>query len=163
MAGQRPSVVTTMDEQSLRERAEQAGLLPHGALVSAGELRRLLCDAQLTPVVLGTASEPLDVGRTHRLVTPAIRKAVTLRDGGCIFPNCHQPQTRCEAHHVIPWWAGGPTSTENLVLLCPHHHAVVEPDRFNPRADQWRVEFHPKTRKPTVRPPQRAPSPSLRC
>ncbi|HEY3834373.1 MAG TPA: HNH endonuclease signature motif containing protein, partial [Acidimicrobiia bacterium] len=31
----------------------------------------------------------------------------------------------CEAHHVIPWWAGGATNLDNLVLLCSFHHHVV--------------------------------------
>lgn len=65
-------------------------------------MRRLCCDADLMPVVLGAASEILDVGRTQRLVTPAIRKALSLRDGGCVFPNCTAPDASCEAHHLQP-------------------------------------------------------------
>ncbi|MDR1807344.1 MAG: HNH endonuclease, partial [Propionibacteriaceae bacterium] len=35
----------------------------------------------------------------------------------------------CQAHHIHPWWAGGPTKLSNLVLLCRHHHALIEPGR----------------------------------
>lgn len=132
VAGDRPRVVVYMQESSLRERAEQAGTLGCGESISAGELRRLCCDADLTPVVLGSGSEILDVGRTDRLVTSPLRRALSARDGGCAFPGCDKPDEHCEAHHIIPWWCGGPTSLDNLVLLCPHHHATVEPARFYP-------------------------------
>ncbi|MDF2978848.1 MAG: endonuclease [Actinomycetospora sp.] len=42
---------------------------------------------EIVPVVLGSASEPLDVGRLSRTVTDAIRRALNLRDGGCA-PGC---------------------------------------------------------------------------
>lgn len=132
VAGDRPRVVVVMREEALRERAEQAGLLGSGEQIAPGDLRRLCCDADLMPAVLGSQSEVLDVGRTERLVTPAIRRALTLRDGGCTFPGCDKPDEQCEAHHIQPWWAGGSTSLENLVLLCAHHHACVEPGRFFP-------------------------------
>lgn len=79
------------------------------------------------PAVLGGPSTPLDVGRSQRLVTPAIRRVVDVRDAGCAFPRCDTPSVRCEAHHIIPWWAGGDTALHNLVLLCPHHHGLCEP------------------------------------
>ena len=123
--------------------------------IAPGDLRRLCCDADLTPVVLGSASEILDVGRTERLVTPGIRKAMSLRDKGCVFPHCNVPDAQCGAHHAVPWHEGGDTSLGNLASLCDHHHAVVEPQRFNPDADQWTITFHPVTRKPVVSPPRR--------
>lgn len=84
-----------------------AGVLASGHRIGAGELRRLCCDADLIPVVLGSASEVLDVGRLHRLVTRGLRTALTHRDRGCICPSCDTPPTACEAHHLVPWWAGG--------------------------------------------------------
>ncbi len=72
------------------------------------------CDAVLVPGVLGAASEMLDVGRTARLVTPAIGTTLFQRDGGCTFPGCDARPTVCEAHHVVPWWAGGATALSNL-------------------------------------------------
>ncbi len=99
--GDRPRIVVTVREQDLRERAEKAGRLAKGAEITAGDLRRLCCDTDLMPVVLGGPSEILDVGHTQRLVTPAIRKALTLRDGGCVFPHCTAPDSACEAHHLL--------------------------------------------------------------
>lgn len=140
----RPRVVVVMNEESLRARAEQAGILESGELIPAGDLRRMCCDADLVPVVLGGEGQPLDVGRARRLVTPAIRQALSVRDGGCAFPGCHMPDARCEAHHITPWWAGGATALGNLVLLCPHHHGQVEPARFWGRGDRdpWTVRIN---------------------
>lgn len=168
VAGDRPRIVVTMRESDLRERAEQAGLLPDGSPISAGDLRRLCCDADLTPLVLGSESEILDAGRTVRLVTPEIRRALSQRDGGCAFPGCQTPDARCDAHHILPWWAGGPTALHNLVLLCPHHHGLVEPPRFwnGPPPDRWETQLdhngHPEFLPPKRRDPNRQPIPGNR-
>lgn len=155
VAGDRPRIVVTLSETDLRERAETVGILASGTPVAPGDLRRLCCDAEITPVVLGAASEILDLGRTQRLITPGLRKALTIRDKGCIFPHCTTTDTQCEAHHVIPWYQGGATSLGNLALLCAHHHAVIEPQRFNDDTDQWTITFHPTTRRPVVTPTAR--------
>lgn len=142
-AGGRPRLIVTMSFDKLRVQAEQAGLLDSGQPVTAGDLRQLACDADLVPAVLGGHGEVLDYGRAVRLVPPALRGALGLRDGGCVFPGCDVSDTRCDAHHLIPWWAGGETSLANLVSLCPHHHALVEPPRFfsGPPPDRWQVRL----------------------
>ena len=137
--GDRPRVVVTLDHDRLLQGCLRAGLLASGEPLTAGELRRLACDAEVLPVVLGGGSEPLDVGRSQRLVTPALRVALTLRDRGCVFPGCDAPATACHAHHLVPWWAGGPTALTNLVLVCPHHHNLVEPARDGPPGERWEV------------------------
>jgi len=95
------------------------------------------------------------VGRTQRLVTPAIRKALTLRDGGCIFPGCNAFDTRCEAHHLTPWWDGGATALHNLVLLCPFHHKLVEPDKYRKPEDRWVIHTDHHTSQPVITAPGR--------
>ena len=168
VAGDRPRIVVVMREAELRERAEQAGLLSNGQPISAGDLRRLCCDADLTPVVLGGDSEILDVGRTQRLVTPAIRQALSLRDGGCTFPGCDAPDEQCEAHHEVPWHAGGRTALATTLLLCPHHHAMVEPPRFSTSGhppDRWQVRLtdgHPEFIPPQRIDPAQEPIPGRR-
>jgi Domain of unknown function (DUF222)/HNH endonuclease len=87
--------------------------------------RRLACDSSLLPIVLGAASEPLDMGRQRRLVTPAIRRALNVRDGGCRFPGCDRPATWCDAHHLLSSVDGGPTSVDNMILLCRRHHVLI--------------------------------------
>lgn len=138
--GDRPRVMVTLDYEQLRRTAAGAGLIADGQRLSAGELRRVCCDADLIPVVLGGPSEILDVGRERRLVTPPIRAALTLRDQGCVFPGCQTRAAACEAHHLEPWWAGGATALSNLALLCRHHHGLVEPAKFAVR-DQWELRI----------------------
>ena len=94
-------------------------------LLSPGTVRRLACEADIIPVVLGTDSEVLDVGRTRRLVPPAIRLAAWLRDAGCTYPLCTIPAQWCDAHHAVPWWRGGETSLANTALLCGRHHTLA--------------------------------------
>jgi hypothetical protein len=85
---------------------------------------RLCCDASVTRVIMAGASEVLDLGRRARLVSPALRRALVVRDGGCGFPGCDRPPEWCDAHHLVPWTAGGATSLDNLVLLCRRHHVL---------------------------------------
>lgn len=105
-----------------------------GVRISAGSyagalnpttIRAWACDAELIPVVLGGDGEVLDVGRSRRLFTPKLRRALIARDGGCAAPGCTIPAPWCEAHHIEHWEHGGPTSVDNGVLLCSHHHHVV--------------------------------------
>src|SRR5439155_204991 len=82
-------------------------------------------DAAILPAVLGTAGQILDLGRATRLVTPALRRALVLRDRGCRFPGCDRPPEWTDGHHIHPWATGGPTTLPNLILLCRHHHTLV--------------------------------------
>lgn len=146
-------VVVKLDYHQLRSQAAGAGLIGTDEPITAGDLRRLCCEAELLPAILGGSSEVLDVGRANRLVTPAIRNALTLRDGACAFPGCDIRPDACEAHHITHWWQGGVTALGNLVLLCHHHHGLVEPDREHHR-DQWSVHID-ENGTPRFTPPAR--------
>jgi hypothetical protein len=89
------------------------------------DVERLLCDCDISRVVTGPDSLPLDVGRMRRTPTPAMRRALVERDGGCRWPGCDRPAGFCDAHHVRPWLPDGETKLTNLVLLCSHHHHVT--------------------------------------
>ncbi|WP_245923679.1 HNH endonuclease signature motif containing protein [Paractinoplanes atraurantiacus] len=96
-----------------------------GARLSAATARRLACDARILPVVLGGQSQVLDLGRTTRLATGPLRRALHVRDGGCAFPGCDRPARWTDAHHVLSWTEGGATTLDNLVLLCRGHHRLI--------------------------------------
>ena len=154
-AGDRPHVHITIPWTMLLTGLGRAEVLNLGGEpISAGEARRLACDAEIIPIVLGSKSEPLDVGQTKRWVTTPIRAALRIRDQGCAFPNCDTRVAACEAHHIQPWWDGGDTSLDNLVLLCPHHHRMVEPDPQEAPEWQWQVVLDPITGQPWFIPPR---------
>lgn len=138
--GDRPRIVVTMRLDQLQDLAARAGVIGPDEQVGPGELRRLCCDADIVPVVLGGASEVLDVGRDQRLATAPIRTALAVRDGGCVFPGCDRPPAACHAHHIVPWQDGGPTSLDNLVSVCAHHHGIVEPAN-GPAGRRWEIRI----------------------
>lgn len=92
-----------------------------GPRVAPELARRLSCDANIAALVESASGEPLALGRTHRTVPPALRRALVTRDEGCRFPGCTR-RRYLEAHHIEHWATGGETRLDNLVLLCPHHH-----------------------------------------
>jgi len=93
--------------------------------VARSTLERLTCDAAIGRVIMRGRSEVLDVGRRTRLVTPTQRRALVIRDGGCVAEGCDRPPEWCDAHHVVHWIDGGMTDASVLTLLCSlHHHHV---------------------------------------
>ena len=122
--GERPHVVVTLDLEALEGRAGRSELQDAGVLTPESA-RRIACDARVSRVITDGTSQPLELGRSSKVVPPSLRRAVTVRDGGCRFPGCGRPPGWCDAHHVQHWADGGATSLDNLVLLCrPHHRAI---------------------------------------
>ncbi|MET1065148.1 MAG: HNH endonuclease signature motif containing protein, partial [Arthrobacter sp.] len=112
--------------------------------VTASTIRKIACDADIIPVLLGGEGRILDIGRTSRVFPPHIRKALTARDQGCAFPGCTIPAPWCEAHHITYWSRGGTTGTDNGTLLCSHHHHLIH-------KEQWTI--HIRTGIPWFTPP----------
>ena len=108
----------------------------NGTVLGVAELRRIACDTQVIPAVLGGPSEVLDVGRARRTITPAIRRALIARDQGCVWPGCDRPPVHCDGHHIQHWLDEGPTSVANLALLCHSHHH---------RLHEYNLVLHPPT------------------
>ena len=100
---------------------------PHDDAGSEGALAGWLRAAmtRLPPPLGGAPSQPLDLRRASRVVTPTQRTALAVRDGGCVFPDCTRPLAWCEGHHLLHWVDGGPTDLANLALVCRAHHRAV--------------------------------------
>ncbi|TQJ00300.1 HNH endonuclease signature motif containing protein [Kribbella jejuensis] len=114
--GQKPHISITINYDDLVAATPNAtGTLIFGDNLSAATVRRLACDAAVLPIILGSKSQPLDVGTSQRLVTRAMRRALNARDKGCVV--CGAPPNQTEAHHIIHWADGGPTAITNLALL----------------------------------------------
>lgn len=155
----RPRVSVTIDHEALQT-AVGLGALDTGGALSAAAVRTLACEAEILPIVLGSRSQVLDVGRTSRLVTPALWLALVTRDRHCSFPGCSRPPVACDAHHIVHWADGGTTALHNLVLLCRTHHTMLHttPWEVRLRRDDERPEFLPPARlDPDRRPRRRQP------
>jgi hypothetical protein len=126
LVGRLTGLATTMSEEQL----------------SPATVRRVACDADILPVVLGSAAEVLDQGRAVRLATPAQHKRLWMRDKGCTYPGCSIPAQWCDAHHVEHWSRGGPTNLSNLALLCRRHHTVVHDRDLMATVTAYGVTWH---------------------
>ena len=142
----KPHVVVTLHVDDLADPATGKGTATtgFGALISAERARWLACDAVVSRVVMGPGGTPLDLGREHRVVTPALRRAVVQRDKACVFAGCGAPHHWADVHHLVHWINGGETSLENSALLCERHHTKVH--------HGFRVERDPGGRWHTYRP-----------
>ncbi|MEV6416937.1 DUF222 domain-containing protein [Kribbella sp. NPDC051718] len=119
-----PHLTVTIDFTDLKTLTSAAvGELVFGDNLSAAAVRLLACDAAVLAIVLGSDSQPLDVGTEYRFVTRPIRRALNRRDKGCVI--CKAPPSHCHAHHIVHWADGGRTSISNLALLCAAHHRAV--------------------------------------
>jgi Domain of unknown function (DUF222)/HNH endonuclease len=122
-----PEVTVLIDHRSLVDglhdttRCETA----EGRPIPVATVRRIACDADLVPIVLGGRSEVLDVGRQRRLATRAQRRALRVMHPTCVHPSCDVTFDACRIHHIAPWKSGGRTDLDNLVPLCERHHHLV--------------------------------------
>jgi hypothetical protein len=134
VAGTGVTMVVTVPLEVLRRGVGAAQIEGVDASISAATARRLAASAAIIPAVLGGPSEPLDLGSAQRLFSPAQRRALAIRDGGCLWPGCGAPPGWCEVAHVVAWAWDGQTDLSNAALLCPHHHR-----RFD--LDSWSLEW----------------------
>ena len=99
--------------------------------LSAGEARRLACNAGILPAVLGTKSVALDLGRESRLFSESQRVAKGLEHATCAATGCERPYAWCELHHRRPWARGGRTDLADAIPLCPQHHHWIHDTGYN--------------------------------
>src|SRR6266571_4954913 len=85
--------------------------------ISSTTVRRMACDCSVTRVLLSQDSIPVDVGRSKRVISGALGRALKARDGSCQWPRCERTASMCDGHHLVHWIEGGPTDLDNLVLL----------------------------------------------
>ena len=143
--GMAATVIVTMSLEGLRG-GLGAATLDTGGRISAGEYRRLACNATIIPAVLGTRSVPLDLGDKARLFSELQRTAMAVRDKGCTADGCDRPPAWCEAHHDEAWADGGKTDIKKGRLLCPrHHHHAHDPRYTMTHLGNGKVRFHKRT------------------
>jgi hypothetical protein len=124
--------------------------LSSGGHLSVGQVRRLACQAGVIPMVLGTKSEVLDLGRRSRVFSRAQRLAMTVRDRGCTVVGCDRAAAFCQGHHSVWWSRGGRTDLANGRLLCSRHHTLVHhPDYEHADAGNGRITISRTGRRRT--------------
>jgi 5-methylcytosine-specific restriction protein A len=133
LAGTSVTMTVTVSLETLRSGLGTATIAGVDEPICASTARRLAADAEIIPIVLGGSGEQLDQGRAERLFTEAQRRALALRDRGCIWAGCCAPPAWCEVAHIVPWALGGRTDLDNAALMCAFHHR-----RFD--RDGWQLE-----------------------
>ncbi len=129
-----PSVRVVVTARDVRDSSGFGELEGQADVISLPSVQRLICAGSHTPILISSAGQPLDVGRSQRLFTARQRIALAARDGGCRWAGCERPPSWCEAHHIEPWGsAQGRTDVADGLLLCRHHHVLVH-------NNGWRIE-----------------------
>ncbi len=125
-----PEVSVLIDFETLKDglHDESVSETSDGTPLPPDMIRKMACDGDIVPIVLGGRGEPLDVGRARRLATAPQRQALAAMYRTCGFPGCTVPLDGCRIHHVEWWEHGGRTDLDNELPLCEseHHHLVHE-------------------------------------
>ncbi|GAA4369107.1 HNH endonuclease signature motif containing protein [Agromyces bauzanensis] len=117
----KPSVRVVVNAHALAT-GEGTGMIEgHPDRIPVADIHPGLCEGHL-PVKFGDGTV-LDLGRDERLFTERQKIALTVRDGGCMDPDCTRPPSWTEAHHIDHWHRdGGRTDLADGILLCRGDH-----------------------------------------
>lgn len=111
-----------------------------GPALPISTAHRLACQARVSALITDRQGNPLYLGRRHRLVSRRLLRALRSRDHGrCRFPGC--TNQRVDAHHIVPWLAGGSTDVSNLVLICRFHHGLIHDHGYQIHRVNGDLEF----------------------
>jgi len=131
----RPRLIATIDVESLAAGAESAAarilwsVAGRPARMTPLSAEVMACDASVVPVIFNGA-RPVAVGDATAPISPKLRAALIARDGRCRFPACGAPVAWCDAHHIRARIHDGPTTIDNLVLLCRRCHRRIHRGRW---------------------------------
>lgn len=128
-----------------------------GLAIAAETLRHLACDCTFQWVAQARDGKPIGVGRRTRSIPRWLDRLVRHRDQHCRFPGCERTRG-AQVHHIVHWAHGGPTDFDNLVLLCPRHHAFVHEHGWTVRGSPsipGELIFVPAPPRPRPAPPRR--------
>ena len=123
-----PEMLVLVELDVLQHGMHEGGICEtqDGVPLPVSTVRRMCCDAEIVPAVLGGNGEVLDVGRTERTANRAQRRALRAMHRTCAHPDCTVGFSACRIHHVRWWWEhNGLTDIDNLLPLCERHHHLV--------------------------------------
>ncbi|MFH8248797.1 DUF222 domain-containing protein [Microbacterium sp. B2969] len=126
IGGAAPTLLISVREEDLVDDTGWAHVDGTDEPVSPAAARHAGCAGVIQRVVLDDRGRILKIGTEQRVFNKHQRRAIGLRDGNCIIPGCGVPAAWCEVHHVTDHANGGPTHTDNGVLLCWSHHRFID-------------------------------------
>jgi hypothetical protein len=126
IGGAAPTLLVSVTADDLASGTGFAHVDGVDAPVPVSVARQVGCTGAISRITQDRLGRILDIAVADRVFTTHQRTAITVRDGGCITPGCHVPAAWCEIHHVVEHHRGGPTSTDNGVLLCWFHHRTLD-------------------------------------
>jgi hypothetical protein len=144
IGGAAPTLVVSVREEDFARGTGVADVEGADQPVSIDVARQVACAGAIERVVFGAGGRIRSLEVVDRVFTFHQRRAIALRDGNCIIPGCGVPASWCEIHHVQEHARGGPTHTDNGVLLCWFHHRTLDDG-------QWQVRMNagvPEVRGP---------------
>ena len=127
--------------------------------MSRSVAEQLLCDSGLVATLLDGRRTLLDASDRSEQFSSAQRRALAVRDGGCVFPGCDRPPKHCDAHHLCPKAHGGTDRVHDAALVCRFHHRLLHRGwsvRFDSALDRWiatdgnGLEWDGRPRGPTI-------------
>jgi hypothetical protein len=134
IGGAAPTLVVTVTADDYANSTGWATVVNTGDLIPSRVAEQTGCAGGIQRVLFDGNGRIASLGTSARIFNALQRRAITLRDGGCIIPGCTTPANWCEIHHVREHADGGPTHTDNGVLLCWWHHR-------NLHLSEWRIRM----------------------
>ncbi|WP_130505299.1 HNH endonuclease signature motif containing protein [Microterricola gilva] len=126
IGGAAPTVLVSVRQADLDAGTGSGFIEGCEAPISMRAVEQFICAGGQQHVVIGPDGTINSIGSNDRVFNATQRRAITLRDGGCIIPGCSIPAAWSEIHHVKAYRDGGETETCNGVLLCWFHHRTIE-------------------------------------
>ncbi|MGP6170150.1 DUF222 domain-containing protein [Microbacterium sp. A196] len=135
IGGAAPTLVVSVRADDYATGSGWATIVNTGDLIPSRVAEQTGCAGGIQRVLFDDNGRIASLGTSARIFNALQRRAITLRDGGCIIPGCTTPASWCEIHHVREHADGGPTHTDNGVLLCWWHHR-------NLHLSEWRIRMN---------------------
>ncbi|WP_214467675.1 HNH endonuclease signature motif containing protein [Microbacterium flavescens] len=163
LGGAAPTLVVHVREDDLASGRGNAHLPGDDEPIPLAAARHVACAGAVQRVVLADNGRIVSLVTLDRVFNHHQRRAITLRDGGCLVPGCGVPPQWCEVHHVQEYSRGGPTDIDNGVLLCWFHHRTIDTGGWQVcmvdgapyvKGPYWwdaEVRWRPVTKSPTRR------------
>lgn len=143
-SGSRIQVLLTMNQRNFAANTGYGTYVRSHTPVSVTKVREHTCDSDVAYLWFDTQPGNLNAASRKRTFDGKLRRLLEARDRGCAFPGCDRPPAWCAGHHIKHWVDGGPTTLNNGVLLCGHHHTLIHHGQWIVRlGDDLLPEFIP--------------------